>query len=112
MSAMEVTETPTAESEQMKEQIEEVQQQKVEETKKEETPTQEEATKAVENTVSHPSAISENTESSAESEKKDAPQVYDLDLFFISFHFIFFYRHNQKEQSPFFLLFFIVLQKL
>uniref|UniRef100_A0A8R1Y1V4 Protein dpy-30 homolog n=1 Tax=Onchocerca volvulus TaxID=6282 RepID=A0A8R1Y1V4_ONCVO len=75
MSAMEVTETPTAESEQMKEQIEEVNQQKVEETKKEETPTQEEATKAVDNTVSHPSAISENTESIAESEKKDAPQV-------------------------------------
>lgn len=34
MSAMEVTETPTAESEQIKEQIDEMHQQKVEETKK------------------------------------------------------------------------------
>ncbi|CAG9529459.1 unnamed protein product [Cercopithifilaria johnstoni] len=75
MSAMEVTETPTAESEQMKEQVEEMHQQKVEEAKKEETPVQEEATKAVDSTLSHPSATSENIESNAESEKKDAPQA-------------------------------------
>ncbi|VDK82552.1 unnamed protein product [Litomosoides sigmodontis] len=75
MSAMEVTEMPTAESEQMKEQVEEMQQQKVEEAKKEEAPAQEEAAKAVDSTLSHPSATSENTESNAESEKKDASQA-------------------------------------
>uniref|UniRef100_A0A915PY39 Uncharacterized protein n=1 Tax=Setaria digitata TaxID=48799 RepID=A0A915PY39_9BILA len=75
MSAMEVTETPAVESDQLKEQGEELQQQKVEETKKEETPTQEETTKAVDSALSHPSATSENTESNAESEKKEAPQA-------------------------------------
>uniref|UniRef100_A0A0R3RSA6 Dosage compensation protein dpy-30 n=1 Tax=Elaeophora elaphi TaxID=1147741 RepID=A0A0R3RSA6_9BILA len=75
MSAMEVTETPTAESEQIKEQAEEMHQQKVEEAKKEETPVQEEAIKAADSAMSHPSATSENTESSADSEKKDAPQT-------------------------------------
>ncbi|MCP9264448.1 RNA-binding protein rnp-1 [Dirofilaria immitis] len=75
MSAMEVTETPTAESEQMKEQVEEMHQQKVEEAKKEETPTQEEATKAVDSTLSHPSATSENTESSGEPEKRCASEL-------------------------------------
>ncbi|EFO22751.1 hypothetical protein LOAG_05734 [Loa loa] len=75
MSAMEVTETPAAESEEMKDQVEEMQQQKLEETKKEETPAQEETTKAVDSALSHPSATSENTETSAESEKKDTPQT-------------------------------------
>uniref|UniRef100_A0A1I8ERF0 Protein dpy-30 homolog n=2 Tax=Wuchereria bancrofti TaxID=6293 RepID=A0A1I8ERF0_WUCBA len=75
MSAMEVTETPAAESEQMKEQVEEMHQQKVEEARKEEIPAQDEATKAVDSTLSHPSATTENIESGAESEKKDAPQT-------------------------------------
>ncbi len=50
----------------------------------EEIPVQDEATKAVDSTLSHPSATSENIESGAESEKKDASQVYGFGLFFIS----------------------------
>ncbi|KAL3985944.1 Dpy-30 motif family protein [Acanthocheilonema viteae] len=75
MSAMEVTEAPTGESEQLKEQVEEMHQQKIEEAKKEETPVQEEATKGGDGTLSHPSATSENTESNVELEKKDASQA-------------------------------------
>lgn len=41
----------------------------------EEIPVQDEATKAVDSTLSHPSATSENIESGAESEKKDASQT-------------------------------------